>query len=95
MTKEERDKICLTCVNHKNDARYGILCGLTNNIANFQVTCKDYKKEELQPIYQEEYRSKPDYKRKSKKGIGSFLGVGISLWLIFKLIVLVIKFFKT
>lgn len=94
MTKDERDKICKTCKNHITDDRYGILCGLTKNISNFQVNCKDYNKvAESQPIFSE--TSKSISRKKEKKGFKSFLGLGISLWLIFKLILLLIKFFNT
>ncbi|WP_323789028.1 hypothetical protein [Psychroserpens sp.] len=93
MTKVERDKICKTCKNHIIDERYGILCGLTNNIPNFQDQCKDFNKVvEITPVFRKTSRS--IHKKNEKKGFKSFLGAGISLWLIFKLIMLLIKFFN-
>lgn len=93
MTKNERDKICKTCKNHIIDERYGILCGLTKNIPNFQDKCKDFKKVIIDtPIFESSSRS--IYKKKERKGYKSFLGAGISLFLIFKLIMLIIKFLK-
>lgn len=92
MTKVERDKICKTCKNQITDDRFGILCGLTKNIPNFQDTCKDYDKVVTAPVFVNESRS--IYKKKDKRGVKSFLGAGISLWLIFKLIMLLIKFFN-
>jgi len=94
MTRDERDKICKTCKNHITDDRYGILCGLTKNIPNFQDACKDYNKVAIEPkIFVN--TSRTIHKKKETKGIKSFLGAGISLWLIFKLIMLLIKFFNT
>lgn len=92
MTKNDRDKVCKTCKNHIIDDRYGILCGLTQNIPNFQDTCKDYNKAAIEtPVFKTSSRT--IYKKKEKKsGYKSFLGAGISLWLIFKLIMLIIKF---
>ena len=93
MTKDERDKICKTCKNHITDDRYGILCGLTNNLPNFQEKCKDYNKIAIAtPKFNKSTRK--IHKRKESNGVKSFLGAGISLWLIFKLIMLLIKFLK-
>jgi hypothetical protein len=89
MTKEERNKICTTCSNNIIDERYGLLCGITNNIPNFQDRCKDYEKKPTILV------SKPKsivIKRKEKQGFGKLLGTGISIYLIFKLILLLIKF---
>ncbi len=44
MNKTERDKICTTCTHKKIDERYGIICGLTDNIANFIDNCRYYSK---------------------------------------------------
>ena len=94
MTRDDRDKICKTCKNHITDDRYGILCGLTNNLSNFQGDCKDYSKVVASPpVFSRTPRS--IHKKKEKKGFKSFLGAGISMWIIFKLIMLLIKFFKT
>jgi hypothetical protein len=93
MTRDERDKICKTCKNHIIDDRYGILCGLTKNIPNYQASCKDYNKVQSQP----QDFAKPSrtiHKRKENKGIKSFLGAGISLWVIFKIIMFIIKLFN-
>jgi len=92
MTKDKRDKICKTCKNHIIDDRYGILCGLTNNIPNFIDKCKDYNENVKSPIFKPVSRSVR--KKKEKSGFKSVLGAGISLWLLFKLVMLLIKFLK-
>lgn len=92
MTKDERDKICKTCKNHITDERYGILCGLTNNISNFQDECKDYTKFHEKPVFKTRSRT-VSQRKEGKSDIKSFFGAGISLFIIFKLILFLIKFF--
>ena len=88
MTKEDRNKICITCSNHVNDDRYGILCGLTSNFANFQKSCKDYKSNtQFSPIVS----STTIFKKKEKKGFGSVIGVGVVIWFVFKLILKLVR----
>lgn len=42
MTREEQLKFCAVCKNRSFDAQVGITCGLTNKIADFEVSCPDY-----------------------------------------------------
>lgn len=46
MTREQHLTFCKICVNRKNDFEKGILCGLTNQIANFEVECPSFSKDE-------------------------------------------------
>ena len=90
MTKEERIKICKKCSNHILDERYGILCGLSNNFANFQDSCKDFNAMKTSaPIIERSV-----YKKKKKKNFGSVIGTGVLLWIIFKILLKVFKGFS-
>jgi hypothetical protein len=42
MDRKEHLKICKRCANRKFDMNKGIVCGLTNEIANFELNCTDY-----------------------------------------------------
>lgn len=42
MTRTEHLKLCSICVNQKDDMRKGIICGLTNQIADFEETCNSF-----------------------------------------------------
>ena len=42
LTRKEIVAVCKTCKNHKTNIQKGIVCGLTNEQANFQTTCPDY-----------------------------------------------------
>lgn len=46
MTREERLRICKTCKNKKKDLQLGLICGLTNNPADFDVQCPYYEQSE-------------------------------------------------
>ncbi|MCB0448168.1 MAG: hypothetical protein KDD03_11800 [Gelidibacter sp.] len=92
MTKEQRDKVCITCKNHINDDRYGMLCGLTNNIANFQDSCRDYSKIAVaNQTFHQPTQLFETVKPKKKKGLGSLIGTGIAVWIIFKIVLFIIK----
>ncbi len=92
MTKNERDKICKTCKHHIVDERYGILCGLTNNLPNFQDKCRYFTKNTNAPVFKSTTRT--IYKKRERKGFKTVLGAGITLFLLFKLLMLLIKFFS-
>jgi len=42
MTRTEHLKLCSICVNQKDDMRKGIICELTNQIADFEDTCGSF-----------------------------------------------------
>ncbi|RKE95217.1 hypothetical protein [Ichthyenterobacterium magnum] len=95
MTREKRDKICESCNNHIIDERYGLLCGLTNNFANFQDKCKDYNASVAAPsIARKPIERTTITKKKEKKGFGSVIGTGIVLWIVFKIVLKLIKSFS-
>lgn len=47
MTREEHLSYCKTCVNRKMNIKKGLVCSLTNEIANFVETCKDFKEDSI------------------------------------------------
>lgn len=46
MTREDRLRLCKTCIHKKADFNRGMLCGRTNEYAEFEVSCRYY---EMQP----------------------------------------------
>jgi len=42
MIRSEYVKVCGTCLNKEFDSQKGIICNLTNEIANFEEKCPDY-----------------------------------------------------
>ena len=50
MTRAERVKICETCKHYQKDIERGILCGLTNEYADFDDKCHLYEPSEKQQI---------------------------------------------
>lgn len=45
MTREEYIKICSVCTNRKFNPKEGIICGLTEKPANFELSCPDYNED--------------------------------------------------
>ena len=45
MTRKEQLAFCSVCKHQKFDAKQGILCGLTDKLADFEVECYDFEKE--------------------------------------------------
>jgi len=42
MTRQEHLKFCKTCINRDMDLKVGIICKLTNNIADFEGECESF-----------------------------------------------------
>lgn len=58
MTREEQLKSCSVCTHRQMDMHKGLLCGLTQNAANFEGVCPNFEQDEkefqkLQQIQQE------------------------------------------
>ena len=49
MTREEHLKFCKTCNNRKSDFKLGLICGLTDKIADFEEECDSYEKDLTPP----------------------------------------------
>ena len=56
MTREEHLSYCKICLNRKMDMKKGLVCNLTNEIADFQETCENFKED---PIKKKELESIP------------------------------------
>ena len=56
MTREEHLVFCKKCLNRKFDPDQGLVCKLTNQIADFEENCKDFERDEAvtEPIPVEE-----------------------------------------
>ncbi len=48
MTRKESVEYCSLCKNRKMDEEKGLVCGLTNNYADFESECKDFKRDEYE-----------------------------------------------
>lgn len=46
MTREEHLKFCAVCTNRSFDPKVGITCGLTSQVADFEVNCNTYVEDE-------------------------------------------------
>jgi hypothetical protein len=45
LTREDYIKVCSVCSNKSFDPKVGIICGLTNEIADFKGNCSDYSED--------------------------------------------------
>jgi hypothetical protein len=57
MTREQHLSYCKICLNRKMDLKKGLVCNLTNEIADFQETCENFKED---PIKKKELESIPN-----------------------------------
>ena len=57
MTREEHLSYCKICLNREMDMKKGLICNITNEIADFKLTCKDFKED---PIKKKELESIPN-----------------------------------
>ena len=85
MTREERVKICETCKHCQKDIERGILCGLTNEYADFDDKCHLYEPSEKQ---QEEIRANrvvARMKAMTRIGLSSYpyaFGIGVYFFIV-------------
>lgn len=88
MTNQERIEICKTCRNHYNDERYGIMCGVTNNLPHFEDSCRHYSKAAIRQVQQtaapRSNRSSRKVNRKKSKV--SIFWIFFVIWIIYKVI---------
>lgn len=47
MTRQEHLQFCKICINQKFDSKQGIVCRLTNAIANFEDTCTTFEEDPI------------------------------------------------
>ncbi len=53
MKREEHLKFCKNCTKQQFDTRNGIVCSITNKIADFENECPNYEKEEIKTVKKE------------------------------------------
>lgn len=46
MDRTEHIKVCKRCMNRKFDKQKGLICGLTDEVATFEVQCFSYVRDE-------------------------------------------------
>lgn len=70
MTREEYIKICSVCTNRKFNPKEGVVCGLTEMPANFELSCPDYNEDanELRLVKMKESHDKKQANKKVNRG---------------------------
>ncbi|MFD0989910.1 hypothetical protein ACFQ1R_07370 [Mariniflexile jejuense] len=48
MTREQHLSYCKICLNRKMDIKKGLVCNLTNEIADFEETCENFKEDSIE-----------------------------------------------
>ncbi|QHI35927.1 hypothetical protein IMCC3317_12750 [Kordia antarctica] len=89
MDRQDRLIYCQRCDHKKFDSNRGVICGLTNDIAKFNITCKDFagnEKEVLKAIDDEEMR------KVQLEELQAYIEADekISVWSILKIIIAII-----
>ena len=67
MTREEQLKSCTICTHRCMDMHKGLLCGLTQNAANFEGACPNFEQDEKE-VQKQEYK-RHGYKRKKERNL--------------------------
>lgn len=67
MTREEQLKSCTICTHRCMDIHKGVLCGLTNEFADFEDSCPNFERDEKE-IQKQEYK-RHGYKRKKERNL--------------------------
>jgi antitoxin component YwqK of YwqJK toxin-antitoxin module len=62
MTRDQHLEFCKRCLNRKFDGAQGLICGITNRMANFDPTCENFKIDESVKIEAPEVVPVPNYK---------------------------------
>ena len=102
LSKEDRLKFCNQCVHKMESKRYGTLCGLTENYPHFQYKCDHFKKSGTSFMQSAEKKDadarfdfpKQLFSKTSKKSKGSLVGKGVLLYILFKIVMRVLREFN-
>lgn len=62
MTREQHMEFCKRCTNRKFDAEQGLICRITNRLADFDPTCENFKLDETVKIETPETEPVPNFK---------------------------------
>jgi hypothetical protein len=85
MTREERVKICETCKHCQKDIERGILCGLTNEYADFEGECNLFEPSEQQQEETRANRVVARMKAMTRIGLSSYpyaFGIGVYFFIV-------------
>ncbi len=61
MNRDQHLEFCRRCLNRKFDGQQGIICGLTNRIADFENSCPSFSLDESVKIEKQEEEAAPNY----------------------------------
>lgn len=70
MTRQEQLKFCKTCLKRRFNPKKGVVCSLTDEIADFDVTCDKYERDNnviIQEPIEKTIPKKKEKKQKSKR----------------------------
>ena len=99
ISKEAQLVYCNNCIHKKDNERYGVLCGLTDNYPSFSETCSHYSKVSSiskgtsKTENQSKFEPFTGKRAKNKSKTGSFLGKGILIYILIKIALKVFKYF--
>lgn len=77
MTREEQLKSCSVCTHRQMDMHKGLLCGLTQNAANFEGVCPNFEQDEKE--FQKQQQIQQEMMNDEDHTIGGWLA--LFLWL--------------
>lgn len=93
-----RLKFCKKCINRKEDDRFGMLCGLTDQKPSFKYTCKDFKQggrlntsSTNTATTKEAYKPQPTYQKHNRKETKSKSPFWIGASILFTVVVIGLK----
>lgn len=84
MTRDERLEFCVKCKKRKFNVKDGLICSLTNSLADFELECESFDEDEIQSqkIQQKETMTGNVEKGKTKTIVISTLYLAFSIILI-------------
>lgn len=71
MTREEQLKSCSVCTHRQMDMHKGLLCGLTQNAANFEDSCSNFEQDEKE--VQKRQQIQQEMVNETKHNVGGWL----------------------
>ncbi|MBN1990560.1 MAG: hypothetical protein JW783_14245 [Bacteroidales bacterium] len=84
MTREERLVFCKICANRKLDMSDGLICSLTNKVADFDNNCPDYDSDERAAKQELEKKKEKDIAEKGRRKTLNvfYVLIGLSIFVI-------------
>jgi hypothetical protein len=96
LNKDEKLAFCNRCIHKKHSDRYGILCSLTDNYPHFSFKCENFvKSNDSQASFNSPKEALKEVTQKTKSNSrlkkGGWLGKGIVIYIIFRIVLKLIK----